>query len=131
MQKGVARNEDVAGETIRARNGELVWVLLNHVKADKREEHENFVENILIPAAEKIDTTALRHTRFLHPTEQNEDGTYTYVFLMDPVIEGAEYEIEILLTKAYGEEKAKEYGQQWDDSLASPQVAYSLIQSKW
>lgn len=84
-----------------------------------------------MPTAEKIDTTSLHPPRFLYPAKQNEDGTYTYVFLMDPVIEGAEYDIEILLINAYGEGKIKKYGQQWHDFLASPQVAYSLIQSKW
>jgi hypothetical protein len=28
----------------------------------------------------------LQQTRTLYPTEANEDGTYTYVWLMDPVV---------------------------------------------
>jgi hypothetical protein len=129
MQKGTARNANVARETIRAAEGEQMWVLVNHVKADKWEQHEHFVHNILMPAAEKVDPAAFRHTRFLHPAEQNEDGTYTSVWLMDPVIEGADYDISSLLKKAYGEEKAEEYDRLWDESLASPQVGYELVQS--
>lgn len=129
MQKGTVRNANVARETIRAAEGEQMWVLLNHVKADKWEQHEHFVHNILMPAAEKVDPAAFRHTRFLHPAEQNEDGTYTSVWLMDPLIEGADYTFLGLLTKAYDEEQAKEYIQLWDESLASPQVGYALIQS--
>ncbi len=129
MQKGTIRNMNVARETIRAAEGERMWVLLNHVKADKWEQHEHFVHNILMPAAEKVDPAAFRHTRFLHPAEQNEDGTYTSVWLMDPVIEGAEYDILSLLKQAYGEDKAEEYGQLWEESLVSPQVGYGLIQS--
>ena len=129
MQKGTVRNANVARETIRAAEGEQMWVLLNHVKADKWEQHEHFVHNILMPAAEKLDPAAFRHTRFLHPAEQNEDGTYTSVWLMDPVIEGADYNILSLLKKAYGEDKAEEYVQLWNESLVSPQVGYELIQS--
>lgn len=129
MQKGTVRNANVARETIRATEGEQMWVLLNNVKADKWEQHKHFVHDILMPAAEKVDPAAFRHTRFLHPAEPNEDGTYTSVFLMDPLIEGADYTFMGLFTKAYGEEKAKEYVQLWDDALASPQVGYSVIQS--
>ena len=129
MQKGTVRNANVARETIRAAEGEQMWVLLNHVKADKWEQHEHFVHNILMSAAEKVDPAAFRHTRFLHPAEQNEDGTYTSVWLMDPVIEGADYKILSLLKKAYGEDKAEEYVQLWNESLVSPQVGYELIQS--
>ena len=129
MQKGTVRNANVARETIRAAEGERMWVLLNHVKADKWEQHEHFVHNILMPAAEKVDPAAFRHTRFLHPAEQNEDGTYTSVWLMDPVIEGPDYDILSLLKKAYGEDKAEEYVQLWNESLVSPQVGYELIQS--
>ena len=129
MQKGTVRNANVARETIRAAEGEQMWVLLNHVKADKWEQHEHFVHNILMPAAEKVDPAAFRHTRFLHPAEQNEDGTYTSVWLMDPVIEGADYDILSLLKKAYGEDKAEEYVQLWNESLVSPQIGYELIQS--
>ena len=126
---GTARDADVARETIRAFEGERVWVLLNHVKGDKWEEHKDFVHDILVPAAEKADPVALRHSRFLHPAEQNEDGTYTSVFLMDPVIEGAEYGIMNLLKEAYGEDKAEEYARLWDESLVEPQVGYELIQA--
>ena len=129
MQKEIVRNANVAREMIRAAEGEPMWVLLNHVKADKWEQHKHFVHDILMPAAEKVDPAAFRHTRFLHPAEQNEDGTYTSVWLMDPLIEGADYTFLGLLTKAYGEEQAKEYVQLWEESEASPQVGYRLIQS--
>jgi len=130
MQKETGQDANVARETIRAAEGEQVWVVLNHVKADKLEQHLHFVNDILLPAAEKIDPVAFRHTRFLHPVEQNEDGTYTSVFLMDPVIKGTDYSFEPLFKKAYGEDKVEEYVQLWDESLASPQVGYAVIQSE-
>ncbi len=129
--KGTERNANVARETVRTLEGERVWVLLNHVKADKWEQHERFVHHILMPAVKQVAPSALRHTRFLHPAEQNEDGTYTSVFLMDPLVEGADYDILSLLEKAYGEDKAEEYIQLWNESLAGPQVGYDLVQSPW
>jgi hypothetical protein len=130
-REGTERNANVARETIRAAEGERMWVLLNHVKADKREQQERFVHHILMPAAKQVALSALRHTRFLHPAEQNEDGTYTYAFLMDPLIEGADYDILSLLQKAYGKDKAEKYIVLWNESLASPQVGYHLVQSPW
>ncbi len=131
VQKGTERNVNVARETIRAVEGERMWVLLNHVKADKWEQHEHFVHDILVPAIEKVEPSVLRRTRVLYPAEQNEDGTYTSVFLMDPLVEGADYDILSLLKKAYGEEQAEEYILLWSESLAGPQVGYDLTQSPW
>ena len=118
-------------QTMRAVEGERMWVLLNHVEADKWEQHQRFVHDVLVPAMEKVEPFALRHVRFLHPAEQNEDGTYTSVFLMDPLVEDADYDILSLLTKAYGKEKAEEYVQLWGENLAGPQVGYDLFQSPW
>lgn len=130
MQKTNERDLEVPREMIRAAAGERMWVLLNHVKADKLEQHKHFVQDLLMPAAEKVDPAAFRHTRFLSPAEPNEDGTFTSVFLMDPLIEGADYTFLGLLTKAYGEEQAKEYIKLWEETEASPQVGYSLTQTQ-
>ena len=116
-------------KAVRAAEGQKMWVLLNHIKADRCAQFERFVHDILMSAGEKVDPAAFRHTRFLHPAEQNEDGTYTSVFLMDPLIKGADYNILNLLKKAYSEDKAEEYYQLWIDSLASPQTGYEVTQS--
>jgi hypothetical protein len=128
MQKTKERDLGTPREMIRAAQGERVWVLLNHVKPDKLEQHKHFVQNILTPAAEKVDPAAYRHTRFLFPSEPNADGSFTSVFLMDPLIESADYTFLGLLTKAYGEEQAKEYIKIWEEAEASPQVGYSVTQ---
>jgi|SRR6266545_3266803 len=131
MQAKTSERIDGARETVRAVNGEQMWIRLNHVKADKRELFERFIHDILRPAVEQVEPAMFRQVRFLHPTEPNEDGTYTYVFLMDPLIEGANYGIVHLLKRAYGEEQAAAYDQMWDEAVASPQTGYELIQSPW
>ena len=38
---------------IEAASGDPIWVILNHVKADKRAQFEKFVYEVLLPALEK------------------------------------------------------------------------------
>jgi hypothetical protein len=128
MQKTNEQELDTPREMNRAAQGEQMWVLLNHVKPDKLEQHKHFVQDILMPAAEKFEPAAYRHTRVLYPAEPNADRTFTFVFLMDPLIESSDYSVLNLLTKACGEEQAKEYIQIWEEALASPAVAYSVTQ---
>ena len=87
MPANTRQSADGANARMRAANGEPMWIRLNYVKADKRELFEHFIHDILRPAVERVEPDMARQVRFLHPTEPNEDGTYTYVFLMDPVIE--------------------------------------------
>lgn len=118
-------------EDIRAHTGEDVWVILNHVRAEKRETFEHFLHDILMPATAHVEPEVFNKVRILHPTMPNKDGTYTYIFLMDPLVLEGEYNIENILFEHYPPEKAKEYMKIWRDSLASPQIEYDLVQSSW
>ena len=118
-------------ETIRAHQGEDVWVLLNHVKADKCGEYEHFLHEILKPALAHIHPETYNKVRVLHPSLPNKEGTYTYIFLMDPVVADGIYNIEEILRSFYRPELADEYMKIWNDSLASPQIEYDMIQSPW
>jgi hypothetical protein len=119
-----------SSEKARAATGDHVWVLLNHVKADMREQFEWFVHELIWPLAQKAEPHMARQSRVLHPTEQNDDGTYTYVFLLDPVVEGGDYIFENLLRRTHSEEKVAEYMQIWENTLASPQIGYFVTQSE-
>ena len=115
----------------RAVGGDEVRVVLNHVKTDQWEKHKDIVMNILFPAAQKIVPAEMGQTRFLYATEANEDGTYTSVFLMDPVVENGNYTIEDILKKAHGDEQGQAYTEQWQESLATDQLGYGVKQSPW
>lgn len=130
METNSANSPSVDRFTHRAKEGEQVWVLLSHVRADKREQFEHFVHDLLTPAAAKSLPVAHGQTRFLHPVEPNEDGSYTYVFLMDPVVGGADYRIDHLLQQMYGDELAAEYNKIWHESMIGTQVGYTLVQSR-
>jgi hypothetical protein len=125
--------KDLSGSTMRAAKGDTVWVLLNHIKADKCEQFEKFVHEILWPIAlesDLISQQAGNHTRVLHPLKMNEDSTYTYVFIMDPVIQDANYQFSYYLKKKYDEEKTKEYLNMVSDCYATPQTGYTVVQSQ-
>ncbi|WP_421826618.1 hypothetical protein [Larkinella sp.] len=116
-----------------ARSGETVWVCLDPIKKDKRAQYERFLHEIFWPGAVKLnpaDQKVFRQTRILHPTKAEADGTYSYFFVMDPVIKGGDYDIESLLTKMYGKAKAAEYFKLYTTAHARPQVFYEVTQSK-
>jgi hypothetical protein len=126
-------------EKLRADEGELVWIILNHVKPDKREQFEKF-NDIMSQIFDDLikedklsadEAMVIKHMRVLHPTEANEDGSYTYIFLMDPWIEGVKSSIGYWLRTKYSEEEAKKYGQMFSDSLMHPQVSYMSKQRKY
>jgi hypothetical protein len=122
---------NATGKTAAA--GDEVWVAVNTIKADKREQFEKFIFEIFWPAAKKLsqeEQKAFNYTRVLTPKQANEDGTYTYIFIMDPVIPGAHYQIEKYLIKMYGEKKGAEYWKVFEETAAKPQIGYAQKQSR-
>lgn len=111
--------------------GEPVWVLLNHVKGDRRAQFERFVFKVLRPAGERLVPAIPARVRVLTPTRANDDGTFTYVMLLDPVLPDEDYRLAPLLERAYGVERGREHMQEFTDALATPQVGYQLVQSPW
>lgn len=125
-------SEPVAERTcIRAKEGETMWVLLNHVKADKREIFERFMFHIIMPIVAHTEPEVLNKTRILNPTAANKDGTYTYIFLMDPLVAHGEYDFEPILKREYPQEKIAEYLAMFNDSLVVDQVEFVMTQSPW
>ena len=113
--------------------GDSVWVIVNHVKADKRTEFEHFVHVTFWGEAKKLSPSlqaAFHQTRVLYPTHQEKDGTYSYVFIMDPVIPGGNYDIAALLKKEYGDRKGAEYYETFLGTIVGDETEYRLVQSK-
>jgi hypothetical protein len=124
--------EEPEKPSTRAAEGDTVLVVLNHVKADKREQFEEALHGIgllwwkkkvekLGPASQQVQVRAL------YPTEPNEDGTFTYVLLMDPVIPGVDYSLSIQDVEEGSQEDLK-MGKMFTESLSAPQKTYVLIQ---
>jgi hypothetical protein len=120
-----------------APSGDPMWILLNHVKADKRQQFEKFVYEILLPALEenaKNDSKTrnlIEQTRMLEPRRVNKDSTYTYIWLMDPIVKKANYSYPGILSRFYSPEETKKYISMHDECLVTPQVAYLVKQGRW
>ena len=131
LQKDIWNTNNPAPQK-RATENDTVWVIQNHVKADKVAQFEDFNFNYLEPATAE-HYPAMRNTaRILKPTKQNEDGTYTYFYLMDPAISPDRYNMMLPLTAKYGEEKAKEYYKMFKDCLKNGKQEWKVTrQTAW
>ena len=118
----------------RAKSGDDVWVWTYPVKATKRQQYEHFVHDIFWPGAAKLSATEqriFRQTRILHPTKANPEGTYTYLFIMDPLIKWADYDIESLIKKMYGLKHGADYYKLFEGAiLPGKDIGYMVRQSK-
>ncbi len=116
----------------RASLNDTVWVVWNPIKADKVSQFEDFNSNYLGPAVAEYDPQLLNIVRILKPVEQNEDGTYTYFYLMDPATSPVGYDMMFFLTAKYGEEKAAEYLKMFVDCLKDgKQEVIVTVQTAW
>ncbi|ALW87141.1 hypothetical protein AUC43_00070 [Hymenobacter sedentarius] len=114
--------------------GDTVWVIVNSVKPDKRTQYERFVNEIFWPLSSKLgaaDQRTFRQTRVLNAYRPDADGTYPYLFIMDPVQRGQSYDMLAILGKVYDKAKAAEYYKLFTESLARPQKQYTVVQSRF
>ena len=120
-----------------AASGDPVWVILNHVKADKRPQFEKFVYDVLLRALEKnaegdpIARNIVEHTRMLEPRRANKDSSYTYIWLMDPVVKEANYSYPGIVSAVHSLEETEKYLTMADECLVAPQVFYPVMQGRW
>ncbi|MCF8332143.1 MAG: DUF4440 domain-containing protein [Bacteroidales bacterium] len=115
-----------------AAENDTMWVVRYRVNPTKREQFEKFNFNHLAVAAKKIDPKLKNSVRFLRPVNQNDDGSFTYIYLMDPVIDPTAYDIKPVLTKAYGKEKAAEYYKMFNACLQDKEMKVNgVVQTAW
>jgi hypothetical protein len=113
-----------------------VWVILNHVRPQKRAQFERFLHEVFWPGGRRVGQTdslvarAIAQTRILHPAGPNADGTYTYAFMMDPRVPGADYDILALLKRAYPAAEAERYVREMNDAIARPGTQHLFVQPR-
>tara|TARA_B110000438_G_scaffold224861_1_gene218795 strand:- start:150 stop:581 length:432 start_codon:yes stop_codon:yes gene_type:complete len=128
---------NINSQTTESKPGDQMWVILNHVKVDKRQQFEKFAYNVLLPALKenaKSNLTTRKmigQTRMLEPIRANKDSSYTYIWLMDPLVKGAIYSYPDILNRVYSPEETKKYISMNNECLVSPQVAYPVKQGRW
>ena len=107
----------------------LLIVEFIFAEAERRADFEHFVQDILAPAVMRLNPEIHMRVRTLYPTKADNDGSYPYIFLMDPVVPGQDYTIFQLLRTVYAPEQAEAYLQIFVESIATPQSSYECVQS--
>ncbi len=131
--------KELFGPTVRAAKGDTVWIILNHIKAEKREQFDQFMKFWLdfieeLADAGKLSERELENAktfRYLTPTRQNKDSTYSYVYMGDPWISGVNTRFLYYLKKKYTDEEATKHYNLWKETLAKPQEGYRFIQTEF
>lgn len=116
----------------RALANDTVLIVLNHVKPDKVAQFEDFNKNYLSPAGAETNPQVKANVRMQKPVYINADGTYTYVYFMDPYKGSLNYSIDYTLNAKFGKEKADEYFKMYVDCLkgGASQTLF-LVESDW
>ena len=118
----------------RAKESEKVWVIVNFIKDEAKADYLSWMNTYFLPALSNSKDPVIQKqyqcTRWLEPLRQNSDKTWTYAFIMDPVVPNANYDIAFLLKQTYGEEKGAELSKQMESYFALPTLVYALMQSK-
>lgn len=120
-------------ESTRAKNGDQVLIVIIQVKSASKQDFDAWIEDVLYAALHSTDSemkmAQLKATRWLTPVSQNADGTWTYSWIMDPVIPKTNYDIPRFLNLEYGEELGNVHWQKYLSFLAVPPQAYVLQQT--
>ncbi len=114
LQKWIALDK----EETRAANDQQVLIVLVQVKEESKDDFDAWIKDVLYAALYKskseMKKAQLNAVRWMEPVRQNEDGTWTYSWIMDPIILGTNYDIIPFLTSEYGEEEGMKH---WDKYL--------------
>ena len=123
------------GKLNRASEGDTVWVLLNRIKPGKEADFERFMFDIMLPALEAeedpVHIRAFNHSRLLKQVRLHEDGSSTYLFLMDPYVPGADYRVRSNLSRYYNLDQVNEYVALFNSCYQESQIGYSVIQTEY
>ena len=126
-------NSNMPSPRIAAQQDQEVWVAAYRVKADKRKVFEDFVRTRLYPSIDRSkpeQDLVAKQTRLIIPTEPEKDGSYRYMFIMDPVVDGADYSIENLIISKHGKKEGQKIlDNEFGATLVNPD-AYEIIIGK-
>ena len=124
-------------QPMRGAPGDTVRVIVNHVQYDRRDQFERFLHETLYPAmaqaapTDSITARQMQRARVLRPTTISADSTWSYVFIVDPVVSSASYSFPRLFAEVYPQAKADSVMQVFRESLARPSDTYILVNERW
>lgn len=126
-------NANASTITKRGVANDSVLIVMNSIKPDKVEQFENFNKKFLMPAVEETNHKIKSTVRTLKPLKASKDGTFNYVYIMDPFVGTYDYDIESNLAAKYGKEKAHEYMKIYQDCMkdGNSYHEYLSLQTGW
>ena len=117
--------------------GDTVRMVVNHVRPEKREQFERFMREVLHPTMERAapgdreTADHMRRARMLRAVKPDTDGTYAYIFLVDPAGSSVPYSFARLIQRTYPPEQAAEQMRMYTASLARPSESSTLVNTAW
>ena len=118
----------------RAAAGDTVSLVQYYVRPDGRARFEQFVRESYWPAVQQAARTdparfaGFQRMRIIFPVRANPDGSWTYVFMLDPMVSGDSYSMRDLLQQVYPADADQRY-QTWAQTWARPFTSQVFVQS--
>lgn len=115
----------------RAVPGQPVWVCIDRIKPERRDDFRRFLFEVKLPAVRAVRPGAHASVRLLEPATANPDGTWAFIWLMDPAMPGEDYDTSAMFATHYGPETAAELMRRWEDFSVEEQQFYETVQTDW
>jgi len=129
LSKWIAKDK----EFTRAKTNDKILIVIVKVKDEAKLEFESWIKDVLYAALyaseSEMKKAQLKATRWLEPTAQNKDNTWTYSWIMDPLIPNTNYDIPRFLDLEYGEEIGKSHWEKYLTFMAAPPQSIVLNQT--
>jgi ketosteroid isomerase-like protein len=110
-----------------------VGVVIWKVKKGNEKKIEDFVRNTLYASIDRsvpVNEMAVQGVRFLAPGGIEKDGTTRYLFIFDPMVKDADYNLRSLLVGKHGKEKGEQLMKEFEN-LTFGSEFYQVKQSTW
>lgn len=131
LQKWIKSNKELN----RAKPTETIFIVIVNVKKESKKEFDSWVKDVLYAALynskSEMKKAQLKTVRWLEPIRQNADSTWTYSWIMDPVIPQTDYEIDAFLEKEYGSELGRQHWNKYLTFMATEPKVIALKQTNY
>ncbi len=109
--------------------GSDAGVIFNQVKADKTADFEFAIGKIkeaLLKATDPVRKQQAASWKVFKAAEANQGGNIFYLFVMDPVVKGADYSIGKILAEGLPAAEVQDVWKKYTDALAAGQNVLNL-----
>ena len=96
---------------------ELLHLVLTPVHADRADDFERFLNQVVTPAARATRPDLDTRWRVMRSTEPH-DGIVTYAIMLEGGSLTEDWDLEVVLSAHYGQEKAQSLIHDWVETLA-------------